>query len=120
MVAAVAESGVVSAYVCFDETVATFVLQALGQRGLRVPEDASVVTFGDSPCGAEALSPPLTTVRAPLSQIATTAIAQLYALHRDADADKSFVGVEHRRDIAYPGELVVRGSCGRVEAGQGE
>lgn len=116
MVAAVVETRAVTAYVCFNEIVATYVLQSLAESHIAVPDEASVVTFGDSPSGAEALSPPLTTVRPPLAQIATTAIAQLYALRRDSDDDRPFVLGEHRRDIAYPGELIVRGSCGRVEA----
>jgi DNA-binding LacI/PurR family transcriptional regulator len=115
MVAALVETREITAYVCFNESVATYVLQALSQYGKRVPFDASVVTFGDSPSGAEAFSPPLTTVRAPSSQIANTAIAQLYALHGQGDDNKPFVVGDHRRDISYPGELIIRGSCIRVE-----
>jgi hypothetical protein len=51
-------------------------------------------------------------VRPPFTQLATTAIAQLYGLHREIEqGEKSYIIGSDRRDIAYPGELVVRSSC---------
>lgn len=53
-------------------------LEALGAyraaqaRGLRVPEDLSIIGFDDLPF-AELASPPLTTIRQPLAEIASTA-----------------------------------------------
>ena len=47
-----------TAIVCFDEAVTAYVLQSLTRLGKSVPGDVSVVTFGDSPDGAEAMSPP--------------------------------------------------------------
>ncbi|HEY3328984.1 MAG TPA: LacI family DNA-binding transcriptional regulator [Capsulimonadaceae bacterium] len=104
----------ITAIVCFNEAVATYVIQSLTAAGKRVPVDVSVAAFGDTPGGSEALSPALTTVRAPMVQLATTAIAQLYALHREAEEERSYGLGDHRRDIAYPGELVIRSSCGPV------
>jgi LacI family repressor for deo operon, udp, cdd, tsx, nupC, and nupG len=107
----------ITAYVCMNETVASYALQALSQHGVMVPTDLSVVAFGDSPNGAEALTPPLTTVRLPAEQMATMAIAQLYSMREKGDAEPPFVIDENRRSIAYPGELIVRASSGHVKAG---
>lgn len=101
-----------TAFICYSEAIATFALQALNTLGKSVPAQVSLATFGDTPGGAEALTPPVTTVRPPLVQLATTAVAQLYSLHREIEGDdKSFIMGSDRRDIGYPGELVVRASC---------
>jgi DNA-binding LacI/PurR family transcriptional regulator len=52
------------------------VLQALGQRGLRAPDDLSVVGFDDVPAASWA-TPALTTVRQPLAAMAATAFRML-------------------------------------------
>ncbi|MDR3708598.1 MAG: LacI family DNA-binding transcriptional regulator [Capsulimonadaceae bacterium] len=119
MADALIDAGKVTAFVCFNESVATFLLQAVLARGLSVPRQVSVVTFGDSPGGAEALAPPLTTIRPPMLQIATSAIAQLYSMHDQASTDGSFAAGIHRRDIAYVGELMVRSSTAAIEPANG-
>ncbi|MGC3002396.1 LacI family DNA-binding transcriptional regulator [Streptomyces sp. G35A] len=58
--------------VCSDR-MALGVYEAVAERGLRVPDDLSVVGFDDLP-GARWLAPPLTTVRQPLSEMAATAL----------------------------------------------
>lgn len=99
-----------TAIACFSEHIASYTLRTLQDLGKRVPQDISLVAFGDTPFGAEALSPPLTTIRPPVAQLATTAIAQLYSLHREADQEKPQIAADQRRDIVFAGELVVRGS----------
>ncbi|GHH91877.1 LacI family DNA-binding transcriptional regulator [Streptomyces capillispiralis] len=59
-------------FVCSDRMVSG-VYQALAERGLRVPDDLSVVGFDDLP-EARWLTPALTTVRQPLSEMAATAL----------------------------------------------
>ena len=52
------------------------VMNAAGQRSLRVPEDLSIVGFDDI-AQAALMSPPLTTVRQPLAQLAAMAVGML-------------------------------------------
>ncbi|MFE3930122.1 LacI family DNA-binding transcriptional regulator [Streptomyces sp. YIM B13508] len=59
-------------FLCSDR-MAPGVYGALAERGLRVPEDMSVVGFDDLP-EARWLPPPLTTVRQPLAEMAATAL----------------------------------------------
>ncbi|MFC5675143.1 LacI family DNA-binding transcriptional regulator [Streptomyces incanus] len=62
-------------FVCSDR-MALGVYEALTERGLRVPDDMSVIGFDDLP-EARWLAPPLTTVRQPLSEMAATALLLL-------------------------------------------
>ncbi|WP_149826139.1 LacI family DNA-binding transcriptional regulator [Streptomyces tailanensis] len=59
-------------FVCSDR-MALGVYEALAERGLRVPDDISVVGFDDLP-EARWATPALTTVRQPLSEMASTAL----------------------------------------------
>ncbi|MFI8230822.1 LacI family DNA-binding transcriptional regulator [Streptomyces sp. NPDC085900] len=70
-------------FVCSDR-MALGVYEALAERGLRVPEDVSVVGFDDLPESRWA-SPALTTVRQPLSEMAATA---LHLLVRMMEGDR--------------------------------
>ncbi|MER6010949.1 LacI family DNA-binding transcriptional regulator [Streptomyces bluensis] len=65
-------------FVCSDQ-MALGVYRALAERGLRVPDDMSVVGFDDLP-EARWASPGLTTVRQPLSEMAATALRLLVRL----------------------------------------
>ncbi|SDK62507.1 LacI family DNA-binding transcriptional regulator [Nonomuraea jiangxiensis] len=56
-----------------NDLQAAGVYQAATERGGRLPEDLSVVGFDDSPL-CEMLSPPLTTVRQPLDDMANEAV----------------------------------------------
>ncbi|MER6121317.1 substrate-binding domain-containing protein [Streptomyces sp. NPDC001795] len=62
-------------FVCSDR-MALGACAALAERGLRVPDDVSVVGFDDLP-EARWATPPLTTVRQPLSEMAATALRLL-------------------------------------------
>ncbi|WP_399891195.1 LacI family DNA-binding transcriptional regulator [Streptomyces sp. BBFR51] len=62
-------------FVCSD-AMALGVYEALGERGLTVPRDMSVVGFDDLP-EARWVTPALTTVRQPLSEMAATALRLL-------------------------------------------
>lgn len=75
------------------------VYEAARQHGLRIPEDLSVVGFDDVPM-AEWVSPPLTTMRQPLAEMATMATRTLLAGATN--------GLQNRVELATA--LVVRSS----------
>jgi LacI family xylobiose transport system transcriptional regulator len=62
-----------SAIFAGSDLQAAGVYQAAAERGLRIPRDLSVVGFDDSPL-CEMSSPPLTTVRQPLDDMANEAV----------------------------------------------
>jgi DNA-binding LacI/PurR family transcriptional regulator len=74
-------------------------------RGLRIPEDLSVVGFDDI-AFSELTTPPLTTVRQPLARMAAEAVRLLL------DAGDGMPGPPRRVELAT--HLVVRGSTGPV------
>ena len=82
------------------------ILDEVIDQGLRIPEQFSVVGFGDEP-GFRWWQPGLTTVSVPNAQIATA--CGLWLLHQmkvgSAASNASFGSVT-------PGELIVRGSSG--------
>jgi DNA-binding LacI/PurR family transcriptional regulator len=61
---------------CYDDLLAASVLRICHNRGIRVPEDLSVVGINDSPLAAH-LWPPLTTVHLPADEIGHTAVRML-------------------------------------------
>ena len=83
-----------------DESAAG-VIEAARSRGLRVPEDLSIVGFDDTPL-ARLLSPPLTTVRQPLREMGQVALRTALRLAAGERLDS------HHVELAT--ELVVRSS----------
>jgi LacI family transcriptional regulator len=75
-------------------------LCAIHRRGLRAPNDISVVGFDDLPL-ARYTHPPLTTIRQPMEQMGRRAMETLYELLSGAKPD---------RETKFPGELIVRES----------
>jgi DNA-binding LacI/PurR family transcriptional regulator len=65
-----------TAVVAGNDGQAFGVLQALGERGLRAPDDLSVVGFDDVPVASWA-TPALTTIRQPLAAMAANALRML-------------------------------------------
>jgi DNA-binding LacI/PurR family transcriptional regulator len=78
-------------------------LQAIHERGLRIPDEVAVLGFDDMPW-ATSLRPPLTAVAQPAEEIGRTA-AQLL-LDRLKDPARMV------RQVILPAILVVRASCG--------
>jgi LacI family transcriptional regulator len=71
-----------TAIVAGNDLMAFGCYAALRDRGLRVPEDVSVVGYDDIPF-ADGFAPPLTTVRVPLYEIGVTAAELILdAIHR--------------------------------------
>ncbi len=83
------------------DEIAAGVLEAARLRGLRVPEELSVVGFDDTAV-AEVLSPPLTTVRQPLREMGRVALRTALRL-----ADREQLESHH---VELATELVVRSS----------
>lgn len=83
-------------------------LKILSDLGLRAPHDFSVVGF-DSSSVCDQTSPPLTSVRQPIAEMARRATQVLYdVINGNAEADKL--------RIVYPPTLDVRGSTARLSA----
>jgi LacI family transcriptional regulator len=66
-----------TAIFAFNDSMAVGVLQVARARGIRVPEDLSVVGFDDT-IEAEVTYPPLTTVRQPLKELGRMAVSLLF------------------------------------------
>jgi LacI family transcriptional regulator len=68
-----------TAIFAFNDNIAVGAIQAARARGLRVPEDLSVVGFDDVE-SATVVTPALTTVRQPLAEMGRTAVSLLNRL----------------------------------------
>jgi DNA-binding LacI/PurR family transcriptional regulator len=75
----------VTAILCGNDTMALGVLRALAERGLRVPDDVSVVGFDDIPEAAY-YTPPLTTVRQDFGEVGRQALNVLVERMQEASA----------------------------------
>lgn len=86
------------------DEIALGVVEAARRRGIRVPQELSVVGFDDSRLAAMA-SPPLTTVRQPLAEMGAVALRTLLRLTAGEVLDAPHVELSTR--------LVVRASTAR-------
>jgi LacI family transcriptional regulator len=90
-----------TAVVCANDLIALGGYTVLRERGLRCPEDISIVGYNDTPLN-DKFSPPLTSVRIPHYRIGYRAADLLLELIDDAEATPV--------DVRLKPELVVRGS----------
>ncbi|MDT0351859.1 LacI family DNA-binding transcriptional regulator [Pseudonocardia charpentierae] len=97
----------VTAVVAFNDDIAAGLLTRFADRGVRVPEQISVVGHDDTAL-AEMVTPRLTTVHIPAAAAGATATQLLIRYVRGDDS-----GV---RRYELPSELIVRGSTGPVTA----
>lgn len=85
-----------TAMFCSNDIMALGVIQALRSKGLRVPEDVSLVGFDDTQF-ATAIDPPLTTVRKPRTHMGAEAARMLLdILEGEADASNRRIVLENR------------------------
>lgn len=99
----------ITAIVAANDLLALGVLDALKTRGLRCPEDISLVGHNDMPL-MDVVSPPLTTIRIEHREMGRIAARLL--------AEKIKSGSEEIPHVVLPPELVVRGStAGRAIEG---
>jgi LacI family transcriptional regulator len=104
MAQALSEKVSFTAVVAHNDSVAIGAIDTLQQQGFRIPEDISVVGFGDGLL-AENFRVPLTTIRVPKTEMGEAALR----LARDLQADQP---VEPR---VLPVEIIVRGSTRELE-----
>ncbi len=91
-----------------NDGMAIGVMNALREKGLRIPEDISVIGFDDIPA-ASMTRPPLTTLRHPFEAMAHATVQELVRRIRGEP------GRRHR--IEFPSEFVMRESTGPAPAG---
>jgi len=94
-----------TAIFAYNDISAIGAIRALQERGLRVPEDVSVMGFDDIP-GAAFHFPSLTTVRQPLNRMGEVAAQTLL--------DRVEGKREYLSEIAIEPELIVRESTGKA------
>jgi DNA-binding LacI/PurR family transcriptional regulator len=94
-----------TAIVCVNDLMASGVLRALRERGLRVPEDVSVTGF-DNVTLAEYVSPPLTTVDVPRLAIGQLVVDRLVLQPVATQRQK------RDREVIITPRMIVRGSTG--------
>jgi LacI family transcriptional regulator len=85
-----------------SDSMALGALRAIRDRGLIVPDDVAVIGFDDLPMAAYA-SPPLTSVRQPISEMGAHAVRVLV---------EQIKGQGPATSVRFPARLVVRESCG--------
>ena len=94
-----------SAVFCGNDTMALGVIRAMSERGLRVPNDVSVIGFDDVPEAAYYI-PPLTTVRPDFDAVAAASIdlllAQITSGHRLGDRRVLTPTLITRESVAPP------------------
>ncbi|MBE3577968.1 MAG: LacI family DNA-binding transcriptional regulator [Limnochordales bacterium] len=97
-----------SAVLCFNDLIAVQMMQAARARGVRVPEDLSIVGFDDN-AEARLLQPALTTVRIPKAEMGEKAVEIIIdAIARRLRGELSPEDKPVR--VVYPTTLEVRGS----------
>ena len=96
-----------TAFLCFSDVIAHWVVRAAEDRGLRVPADLSVVGFDDNPL-ARRMRPTLTTVR---QDVAGKGRAAAAALTTAIESARSGTAAPVSQ-VVLPTELVVRESTG--------
>lgn len=95
-----------TAIICANDSMALGAMNRLHGAGLKVPEDISIIGFDDIDI-AKQIIPPLTTVSAPIREIANRSFNMLESL---------IVGKTlENRHVALPAGLAIRGTCARLE-----
>lgn len=90
-----------TAIVCANDWMAMGAIEAIYQKGLRIPEDISLVGFDDIDT-AQWVTPPLTTMRQPMQQIGAKA-AELLVTQLETDK-------RAREVVLFPAQMIVRQS----------
>lgn len=93
-----------SAIFASNDVMAMAAMDAVRERGMRIPEDISIIGFDDIP-QASLIRPSLTTIRQPLEQMGRIAAQMLFEILRNPDH-------KYKR-VELPTELIVRDSIAK-------
>ncbi|MFP3961662.1 LacI family DNA-binding transcriptional regulator [Actinomadura fulvescens] len=99
----------ITGVVCGSDPLALGAIKAVRRRGMRVPDDVSVVGFDDSAL-MSCVDPPLTTVRQAIEAMGRAAVTLLVRQIEGASAVDE--------ELLFEPELVVRGSTGPAPSGR--
>ncbi|GAA4455285.1 LacI family DNA-binding transcriptional regulator [Phytohabitans houttuyneae] len=99
-----------TACVVFNDLLAIGMLSRLGERGVRLPDDLSIVGCDDI-FGADFCHPPLTTLTAPIGQAGRVAVAMLLSRLKGQTPPDAV-----RRTVVLSTHLTVRESTGPAPA----
>jgi LacI family transcriptional regulator len=91
-----------------NDVMAMGVMDAVRNRGLRVPEDVSIIGFDDIPQAA-LVRPALTTINQPLEKMGRVAAQMLLDLLHDPERKAARIGL--------PTQLIIRDSCSSPRIG---
>jgi DNA-binding LacI/PurR family transcriptional regulator len=92
-----------TAVIAFNDLMALGILKRLGERGVRVPDDVSLVGCDDV-VTASIVTPALTTIHIPQDRLGSRAVDRLIGLLRGTDTAEPAT--------VLPGQLVIRASTG--------
>ena len=102
----ISSSSLPSAIFCANDGLAIGAMKAIKEKGLRIPEDISIIGFDDQEM-ASYTDPPLTTVRVPKEEMGRLAVRRV--LERvNGERKKAVV------DIVKT-ELIIRSSCRKID-----
>lgn len=102
-----------TAIISLSNVMTTGSLLALRQRGARIPEDVSVISFDDLPY-FELLAPPLTAIAQPTYEVGQCA-GELLLDRIESGGNLA----SEPQEVRLPARLIVRGSCRRLAAESG-
>ncbi len=95
-----------SAIICANDSMALGAMQELHRAGINVPEDMSIIGFDDIEVASQII-PALTTVAAPVNEIAKRSFNMLEHLIQGKELDN--------KHVALSAHLVIRQSCTELE-----
>ena len=95
-----------SAIICSNDTMAMGVMSRLHKQGINVPDDVSIVGFDDIMV-ASRISPALTTLAAPVAELAERAFHMLKDLIKGKEVET--------RHLALPARLMIRETTATVK-----
>jgi len=94
-----------SAVICMNDTITPGALHQIHNRGLKIPDEISVLAIGCSDM-YELLNPPLTTIQTPVVEIGKTAARILIQTIETGESDE--------KNVIIPSDLIIRESTGML------